>query len=165
MSTQQQALNALSQAIKLEQEGRAFYEQAAKEVSDSRCQATFTSLAEDERMHEEMIKRQLRAVESDGKYVTLPDLVVPDIDLGAKLFPPKRGDAEQKLGHNPTEIQALHLALDNEIQSYNLYVNAAQETTDEAGCQMYQWLAGAEMTHFNLLMSNYQAIVEASGWA
>jgi rubrerythrin len=165
MSTQQQALNALSQALKLEQEGRAFYEQAAKEVADSRCQATFASLADDERMHEDMIARQLRAVESDGKFVVLPDLVVPDIDLGAKLFPPERTEVESKLGHNPTEIQALHLALDNEIQSYNLYVNAAQETTEDAGRQMYQWLAGAELTHFNLLMSNYQALVELSSWS
>jgi rubrerythrin len=164
MSTQQQALNALSQALKLEQEGRAFYEQAAQEVADARCRETFASLADDERMHEEMIVRQLRAVESGGKFVILPDLVVPDIDLGAKLFPPERAEMERKLGHNPTEVQALHIALDNEIQSYNLYTLATQETADEAGRQMYQWLAAAEMTHFNLLMSNYQALVELGGW-
>ena len=134
-------------------------------MADTRCQATFASLADDERMHEEMIKGQLRAVESSGKFAALPDLVVPDIDMGAKLFLPERAEMENKLGHNPTEVQALHLALDNEIKSYNLYVTAAGETEEETGRQMYQWLAAAEMTHFNLLMSNYQALVEMSSWS
>ena len=52
------------------------------------------------------------------------------------------------------------MALENEIKSYDLYVKAAQETVEAAGKQMYQWLASAERTHFNLLMSNYDAMSE-----
>jgi len=115
-------------------------------------------------MHAEMIQRQIHSVEGGGAYVLLPDLTVPAIDLDAKLFPPEQGKLEAKVGSNPGEIDALHVALDNEIKSYDLYRAAAKEAADAAGKQMYQWLASAEITHFNLLMANYEALVSGSGW-
>ncbi|MBC7257118.1 MAG: hypothetical protein H5T66_13550, partial [Chloroflexi bacterium] len=49
MVDKDKALTALSQALKLEREGRAFYLKAAEEVRDERCRKTFLSLADDER--------------------------------------------------------------------------------------------------------------------
>ncbi|MHB0856453.1 MAG: ferritin-like domain-containing protein [Anaerolineae bacterium] len=159
----QAALAVLSQALKLEQEGRTFYLQAAEETLDEQGQRMFTSLADDEALHADMVLRQIHALEGEGSYVLLPDLDVRPIDLGAKLFPPARQDVEAKVGSNPTVLDALHVALENEIRSYDLYRNAAKET-EGYGRQMYEWLAGAEMTHFNLLMSNYESIVSLGGW-
>lgn len=160
----QQAFQALSQALKLEQQGRAFYLQAAEETLDAKGKALFLSLADDEVKHAEMIQRQLHALEGDGVYVLLPNLDVKPIDLGKELFPPERTKIDERIGVSPGEIDALHVAIDNEIQSYNLYKKAAQETTDEAGKQMYLWLADAEVGHFNLLMSNYESLVSMGGW-
>jgi rubrerythrin len=157
-------LTALSQALKLEQEGRAFYLKAAEETLDDKGKGMFLSLAADEERHAEMVQRQLREIEGGGSYVLLPNLDVPDIDLDAKLFPPERRQVEARIGRNPNELDALHVALENEIRSYDLYRAAAQETESEAGQQMYRWLAGAEMTHFNLLMSNYESLVAMGGW-
>jgi rubrerythrin len=157
-------LTALSQALKLEQEGRAFYLKAAEETLDDKGKGMFLSLAADEERHAEMVQRQLREIEGGGSYVLLPNLDVPDIDLDAKLFPPERRQVEARIGRNPNELDALHVALENEIRSYDLYRAAAQETESEAGRQMYRWLAGAEMTHFNLLMSNYESLVSMGGW-
>jgi rubrerythrin len=157
-------LTALSQALKLEQEGRAFYLKAAEETLDDKGKGMFLSLAADEERHAEMVQRQLREIEGGGSYVLLPNLDVPDIDLDAKLFPPERRQVEARIGRNPNELDALHVALENEIRSYDLYRAAAQETESEAGQQMYRWLAGAEMTHFNLLMSNYESLVSMGGW-
>ncbi len=158
------ALVALSRALKLEQEGRAFYLKAADEVLDEKGQAMFLSLANDEERHAQIIKEQLNSLEGGGVYVPLPLTDVPDIDLDAKLFPPDPRKIEQKIGPNPTEVDALHVALEIEITSYDLYRVAARETSDAAGKRMYQWLASAEMTHFNLLMSNYQSIVSGGSW-
>ena len=157
-------LTALSQALKLEKEGRAFYLQAAEETLDEKGKRMFLSLAADEERHTEMVQRQLHEIEGGGSYVLLPNLDAPDIDLDAKLFPPQRAQVEARIGRNPNELEALHVALENEIRSYDLYRAAAKETGSEAGQQMYRWLAGAEMTHFNLLMSNYQSLVSLGGW-
>ena len=164
MADKDKALQALSQALKLEQDGRTFYLKAAKETLDPTGKKMFQSLADDERMHAEMIQRQLHSVEGDGVYVLLPDLEAPDIDLGNKLFPPDKAKIEAKVGDNPSDVDAIFIALENETKSYNLYAKAAQETADEAAQAMYTWLAGAERTHFDLLMSNYEAMVSLGGW-
>lgn len=164
MTSKTVELDVLSQALKLEQQGREFYLKAAEETLDEKGKKMFLSLADDERLHLEIIQRQLHALEGEGKFVLLPNLSVPDIDLGVKLFPPERSKIQERVGVNPGEIDALHVALDNEIKSYDLYRAAAQRIQDQAGKAMYQWLASAEMTHFNLLMTNYEAIVRGSGW-
>lgn len=158
------ALAALSQALKLEKEGRAFYLKAAEELLDSRGKALFASLADDELKHAEMIQRQLHMIEGGGAYVLLPDLSAPDIDLGAKLFPPDAKAIERKIGVEPNELEILTLALENEIKSYDLYTEAARNETNEAGKRMYVWLASAELTHFNLLMSNWESLSAQGGW-
>ena len=106
----------------------------------------------------------LHALEGGGNYVPLPNLAAKPIDAGVELFPPERAKVEAKVGVNPSEVDALHVAIGNEIESFNLYKNAAQETSDEAGKQMYTWLAQAELGHFNLLMTNYESLVAMGGW-
>jgi len=157
------ALHVLSQAVKLETDGLAFYLQAAADTVDPKGKALFLSLADDERKHKDMILTQLHAVEGNGEYVLLPDLNVEPVDLGRPLFPPAAADVEKKIGANPSEQDVLFLAMDNEIKSYDLYRAEAQKTTGPAQ-QMYRWLASAEMTHFNLLMSNWEALESRGTW-
>ncbi len=164
MSTKDAALEALSQALRLEQEGRAFYLQAAKDTVDEKGQAMFQSLADDEAKHASMVQRQLYAIEGGGGYVLLPDVQVPDIDLGKKLFPPDAGAIRSAADQASNELEVLHMALDNEMRSYDLYCEAAKATTDEAGRAMYAWLAQAEMEHFDLLMSNWESLTAMGGW-
>ena len=64
----------------------------------------------------------------------------------------------------PSALHALHVALEIERRSHRLCGTAAQETADENGKQMYTWLAGAEISHSNLLMSNYESLVVTGGW-
>ncbi|MCE5258026.1 MAG: ferritin family protein [Chloroflexi bacterium] len=157
------SLHVLSQAARLETEGLAFYLKAAAETVDPRGKALFMSLADDERKHKDMILTQLHAVEGDGMYVLLPNLNVEPIDLGQPLFPPSVADVEKKIGADPTEQEVLFLAMENEIKSYDLYRVEVPKTTGPAQ-QMYRWLASAEMTHFNLLMSNWEALEARGTW-
>ena len=164
MADRDKALQALNQALRLEQEGREFYFKAAKDTLNEKGRVTFLSLADDEKMHAEMIQRQLDAIEADGAYASMPNLEIEDIDLDAKLFPPDRQQVQERIGPSPNQLEALHVALEIEMRSYDLYRAAARETEDETGRQMYQWLANAEMTHFNLLMTNYESLVSLGGW-
>ncbi len=163
MADNRNALRALSQALLLEESGLAFYLQAAERAGDDAAEALLRSLADDERLHLEMIQRQLHALEGGGGYVLLPDLTVAPIDLTRRIFAPARGTAT-RLGVDAGIMDILHVALDNEIRSYDLYRAAAQETADVGGRRMYQYLAGAELSHFNLLMANYESLSQRGAW-
>lgn len=164
MVDRSKALDALSQALKLEREGREFYLKAAEETVTEKVRAVFLSLADDERIHLETVGRQLHVMQREGSYLALPNAEVPDIDLDLKLFPPDRQEVKERIGVSPNVLEALHIALDIEMRAYNLYSTSAKETKDESGNRMYRWLAAAEMTHFNLLMSNYESFVSLGGW-
>ena len=158
------ALRALSQALRLEQDGLAFYEQAATRAGDDDAEEMLRSLADDERQHLEMIQRQLHALERDGRYVLVPDLRVEPIDLRRSIFPPERQAVDDRLGVDAGLLDIFHVAMDKEMQSYDLYRSAAQQVPDPAGEHMYRYLARAELTHFNLLMANYEALTQRGGW-
>jgi rubrerythrin len=157
------AMGALSQALKLEQDGYAFYRQAAERVHDETCKRTMLSLAEEEKIHEAMIARQMQAQREEGGFVAVPGVVLGDVDLSARLFPPAA--LEKAVGQMATELEALQMALEVESSSYEYYRQTSLATEDVEGQRMYRWLAGAELTHFNILMTNYEAINQRTTWS
>lgn len=164
MERDDQVLVALGRALKLEQDGYAFYIQAAERVKDPTCKQTMLSLADDEKIHEAMIVRQLQAMSEEGDYVHVRNLKPVHADLAAAIVSPDPAQVKQRVSEHAIELEALALAMEIEVRSYDLYRQAALETASLAGRQMYEWLAAAEMTHFNLLMSNYEALNKPSGW-
>ena len=160
----EQALAVLSQALKLEREGRAFYLQAAKATVDAKGKEVFASLAADEQKHAEMILRQLDAVEGNGAFVPLPDVNVIPIDANARIFPLSAKEIRSKVGVDSNALEAIQVALENEVRSYDLYREASQETDDLVAKALYTWLVQAEHTHFELLMSNWQSLSGMGGW-
>ncbi len=164
MTRDDQALAALGRALKLEQDGYAFYIQAAARVQDPTCKRTMLSLAEDEKLHEAMIARQLEAMSEEGDFVGLPNIEPVHADLSQAILPPSAEQVAQRVNEHGSELDALLLAMEIEVRSYDLYRRAALETESPAGREMYQWLAAAEMTHFNLLMTNYEALNAPSTW-
>ncbi len=164
MSSRENALQVLSQALQLERDGQAFYLKAAETLTDERCQRTFRSLADDERIHQEIILRELHAVEGQGSYVLLPVTAVERIDAEARLFPPDMTEAKRRLSRVYDELSALQMAIEMEIASYDLYRQAAVGASEPAAQQMYAWLAAAERTHFNMLMANYDTLSLEASW-
>jgi len=127
-------------------------------VENEKAREMFLSLAEDEKKHAAMIRRQIRALREEGHFAPEEGIEAPKAELAAKLFPP------EKKASAASALEALHTALEVEAESYNLYYGAAQEEDDPAGKQLYLWLAAAERSHFDLLMSNYEAWVSQGGW-
>lgn len=157
------ALDVLKKALKLEQDGRAFYVQAAERTVDPKGKAMFASLADDEVKHAGMIERQIAAL-TEGKDWVPIDLVAQNVDLEPSLFPQGREAFEKAVAADSNELEALAFALKIENDSYELYAKMAVMADDLNARQMYTYLAGAERTHFNLLMNNYESLSALGGW-
>lgn len=157
------ALQALRQAIRLEKDGYKFYAEAAERTADPRGKEMLLSLADDEKLHLRIVRDQYEALSGGQGWVSFPETMergVEPVDLDKPLFPPEK----EAISPEASDTDALLFALQIENESYELYRKAATETADPAGSEMYQFLAGQERTHFDILMLNYEHLVNTGSW-
>jgi len=155
------ALQALLQAIRLEQDGYRFYTEAAERTMDPHGREMFLSLADDEKLHLRIVRDQYQALSVGKGWVSFSEVLeFKPVDVGKPLFPPD----EEAIDPKASDTDALLFALQIENQSYELYRKAATETADPAGKDMYQRLASQERTHFDILMLNYEHLVNTGTW-
>jgi rubrerythrin len=159
------AMNVLEEAKCLEQQGQAFYTQVAKKIKNPKAKKLFRSLAKDEAMHERLIQREVLNLIKKGYWVELLETQGPACELAPSIFPQGREGLQKAVKANPDDVDALMTALDMENKSYDLYRSEAEAAKDPAARQMYEFLAGQERNHFDLLMSNYEAMVQLGDWA
>ncbi len=158
------ALAILEQAMELEQEGRHFYLKAAQTTQDKKGQEMFTTLADEEKKHYNLIKRQHIALTREGNWVGSSEIKPVHIDLDRPLFPRGREALEKAVTIKSSDGDALLSGLDVESKSYDLYRRAASEIENPLGKQMFEFLAGQEESHFNILMMRYEALFGPAGW-
>jgi rubrerythrin len=167
------ALTALNQAIELEIQGQRFYLEAAECTIDPKGAEMFRSLADDEVIHERILRRQLDALTQGEGWVPVLSMVegLPEgmaevtADLAALIFPQSEKVCGEALRPDESELDALLFALQIENESFNLYREMAGKIEDPNGKRMYEYLANAERGHFELLMLNYEHLSTAGSWA
>ena len=167
------AVMALNQAIELEIKGQRFYLKAAECTTNPKGAEMFRSLADDEVIHERILRRQLDALTQGEGWVPVLSTVegLPEgvdevtADLTALIFPESEKVCEETLRPDESDRDALLFALQIENESFNLYRELAQTTDDPNGKRMYEYLANAERGHFEQLMLNYEHLSTVGSWA
>jgi rubrerythrin len=167
------ALVALNQAIELEVKGQRFYLEAAECTMNPKGAEMFRSLADDEVIHERILRRQLDALAQGKGWVPVLSVVegLPEgiaevtADLADLIFPESEKVCEETLRPDESDLDALLFALQIENESFNLYRELAQTTEDPNGKHMYEYLANAERGHFEQLMLNYDHLSTVGSWA
>jgi rubrerythrin len=160
------ALQALLQAIGLEQSGYEFYTEAAERTADPHGREMFISLADDEKLHLRVARDQYEALNAGEGWLSFSEaLELKPVDLDTPLFPPEAAAMEKAIGPEASDTDALLFAMQKENESYELYRKAAAETADPAGKEMYQRLASYERIHFDTLMLNYEHMISTGSWS
>lgn len=159
-----EALEILRQATQVEREGREFYLKAAQTTQDEKGQQMFRTLASDEKNHFNLLQRQYNALKQDRRWIEFPEAKKTQIDLDKPLFPKGKKALEKAVTAKSGDLDALLFGLDIENRSYDFYRRAALETTDALGKAMFEFLAGEERGHFDILMMRYQYLTGSPGW-
>lgn len=159
------ALAILEQALTTEQAGRKFYIDAAQAAEDSREQEIFNALASDEQNHYKLINQQRQALSQGNQWISLSEVKPVEIALDKPIFPQGIESLKKSATTSSREREALLFGLDIESKSYDLYRHAAQKISAPLGKEMFQFLAGEEKGHFNILMMRYEAQFGPSGWS
>ena len=159
------ALAALNRAIELEVEGQRFYLEAAECTTNPKGAEMFHSLADDEVIHERILRHQLDALTRGEGWVLPEGVAEASTDLAALIFPESEKVCEGAVRPGDSDLDALLFALQIENKSFDLYRDLAQTTDDPNGKRMYEYLAEAERDHFERLMLNYEHLSTVGNWA
>ena len=159
------ALAALNRAIELEVEGQRFYLEAAECTTNPKGAEMFHSLADDEVIHERILRHQIDALTRGEGWVLPEGVAEVSTDLGALIFPESEKVCEGAVRPGDSDLDALLFALQIENKSFDLYRDLAQTTDDPNGKRMYEYLAEVERGHFERLMLNYEHLSAVGNWA
>lgn len=159
MASVEQAVAALRLAIQTERDGRAFYQEAAERTQDPQGRELFRRLADDEVVHERILRERLQALEAGagwGEAGSLPASALPS--EGTSIFSRER--VRQDVGQYTYELSALRLAYLIEQDAVDFYTRAAEATDDPGGKAMFRQLADMERMHRRILEDEYRFLAD-----
>jgi rubrerythrin len=160
---QAKTIEVLQLAVRMEADGKKFYQKASKKSSNKLAKGLFRQLANEEDVHRKKFVEIYKAFKRGQNW---PD-VEPPSEKGEKirsLF----AEATKALGSNfkaaESEFEAIKIAMDMEVKSYNLYYSRSKESTLPVEKRFYQILAGEERGHHLALLDSYEYLSDPTGW-
>ncbi len=160
---QARTIEVLQLAVRMEVEGKDFYHKASKKSSNKLAKELFRQLANEEDVHRKKFEEIYKALRRGQNW---PD-VEPPSEKGEKiksLF----AEATKALGNTfkvaESEFEAIKIAMDMEVKSYNLYYSRSKENILPVEKQFYQTLAGEERGHHLALLDSYEYLSDPTGW-
>ena len=141
-------MNVFDIAMKMEMDGKAYYEKLAGQTDLPGLQTIFSRLAEDEQKHFEYF----RAMNSGKK--------MPDLEAGTTLAATKNvfetlASAEATLKNVKDTLAAYQHAMDVEAESQHFYEKAAVEEADPQLKEILLKIAAEEKQHFEIMEKIY----------
>ena len=151
---QARTIEVLQLAVRMEEEGKEFYQKASQKSSNRLAKELFQQLASEEDVH---LKNFAEMYEAFKRGQIWPD-VGPPSEKGKKLkslFAEATKALGSKLKVAESELEAIKIAMDMESKSYNLYHSRSKESTIPMEKRSYQTLAGEERGHHLALLDSY----------
>jgi rubrerythrin len=144
-------MNIFDFAMKMEEDGKAYYEKLASQTSLPGLRTIFTRLAEDEQKHYEIF----RELKTSGSAPAMQDttIIADAKNIFAEL--PKE---EKTLKGLEEDLAAYQHAMKIEADSFRFYENAAGKEKNPETKNLLLKIAGEEHKHFNVMENIYQFI-------
>ena len=156
-------LEVLQTALQMEIDGKEFYEKAAQKSGNELATELFQQLAREEDSHRQKF---VEIYEAYKRRQSWPDIEAPS-EEGTKLRS-LFARATEALGTKSRvardELEAIKVAIDMEVESFNLYHSRAEQTTVATEKRFYEALAGEERQHQLALSDTYEYLCDPAGW-
>ncbi len=160
---QARAMEVLQLAVQMEADGKKFYQKASRKSSNKLAKELFQELAKEEDVHRKKFVEIYKAFKRGKNW---PD-VEPPFEKGKRLKS-LFAEATKALGSRfevaESELEAIKMAMDMEVKSYNLYYSRSAESTLSVEKQFYKTLAGEERGHHLALLDSYEYLSDPVGW-
>lgn len=144
-------MNVFDFAMKMEEDGKAYYEKLAKQAVLPGLKAIFTRIAEDEQKHY-VIFQELK---KSGNASAMQDTTI--LEQAKNIFAELPRE-EATLKRLEGDLMAYRHAMKIEADSFRFYENAANEENNPQTKELLLKIAAEEHKHFNVLENIYNFI-------
>jgi len=160
---QTRTIEVLRLAVRMEADGKEFYQKASRKSSNKLAKELFHHLANEEDVHRKKFVEIYKALKRGQHW--------PDVELQSgkerkikSLFAEATEALSSKIKVVESELEAIKTAMDMEIRSYNLYHARSKQSTLPVEKQFYKTLAGEERGHHLALLDSYEYLSDPAGW-
>ncbi len=148
-------MNAYELALEIENEGREYYLQQARNTDDAQLKQLFTMLADDEERHAEIVRgMQKKDFEYRG---------TETFKMTKRIFK-ERSDEDRPFDVEITRLEAYKHAIDLEQKSIELYEDLETKTNDEKEKEILNKLKKEEQKHRAILDNLIEFIRKPETW-
>ena len=160
---QARTVEILQLAVQMETDGKDFYQKASRKSSNKLAKELFHHLADEEDVHRKKFEEIYKALKRGQNW---PDLEAQTGKEGKvkSLFAEATKALGSKFEIAESELEAIKMAIDMEIRSYNLYHTRSAESILAVEKQFYKTLAGEERGHHLALLDSYEYLSDPAGW-
>ena len=152
--------NAIKEAIRLEINGRNFFNHAAEITHNELGKKMFEKLAAEEVKHIEVFSELFTKIlkETDWKKYVRDEELKGESALIEKLKERMRG-AEGK-----SETQALSIGMELEENAIRFFQKAADEVEDPVAKEIFRNISEEEKFHYDLLQAQHDSLTNSGFW-
>jgi len=154
-----EAIEAIKMAIQMEKDGLKFYEDAAGKTENELARKTFLRIARDEAIHLKTFQKMFDTITGTEAWRELAQFT-PTVGK----VPMFEGEIEKKGDVNPSEVDALRIAIDNERKGIEHYKNAAVSSGDEMAKEIFNKIREEEEYHYDLLQAQLDYLNKSGFW-
>ncbi len=150
----------ISEAIKLEINGQAFFNHAAEATQTSWARRCSRRLAQEEVKHLETFSRLFSSViKSDDwkKQVRSEELKGPSAVIQQLADRMKRAEGK-------SEVEALRIGMELEQKAVDFFSGTAAGMADAAAREIFEKIADEERFHYDLLLAQYDSVTGSGFW-
>jgi len=158
-------LEILEAAIKLEEDGRVFYLKASRQAKNIPAKRLLASLADEELKHIERISEIHEGLRAQKDWSDFKKPISRQAKASMKLIFKSLSKSEGRhLKADPSNLEAIKLAMKKEKLSFNFYDEQAKATRVAIAKIFYNRLKAEEEIHYDLLEEAYSFLSDTAGW-
>ena len=155
-----QVREVMREAIKLEINGRAFFQHAEEVTHNELGKKMFKKLAQDEVRHLETFRELFSRMIGNGlwsQFVREQEIEGPSSVIESLKDRVKKGE---KSG----ELEAISIGMDLERNAVEFFERSSKQTTDQKAGEIFKQICEEEKLHYALLQAQYDSVSNNGFW-
>lgn len=160
---QEQTLEALRIAIRMEIDGKKYYQMMSESGGNELGLKLFKQLAVEEDYHRQKFEEIYKALEAKESWPTI-DVISNQGKRIKNIFSQAVSNKESKVPASLSELEAVQKAMEMENKTRDYYQERSVKSSFEAEKKYYASLAGEESAHHAVLLDYFEYIKDPAGW-